>query len=186
MLPVPLVGEDEHHIAKVPRSMVVNIITPARSRKPSSWCATQLDGSGLGRAAGTARGADRRRQPACRRRARSPHGMLGRQVRLGTARPALRGMPDSAAGPAFATAIGPARLGRGRGPHASPTSTSKPTRPRGLIAPHRQFSSETAPDASESPPLLPATKLPGGATAMTLNLTIPQTQHHRLHARASP
>ena len=28
MLPVPLVGEEEHQIAKVPRSMVVNIIRP--------------------------------------------------------------------------------------------------------------------------------------------------------------
>ena len=28
LLPVPLVGEEEHQIAKVPRSMVVNIIRP--------------------------------------------------------------------------------------------------------------------------------------------------------------
>ncbi len=28
MLPVPLVGEEEHQIAKVPRSMVVSIIRP--------------------------------------------------------------------------------------------------------------------------------------------------------------
>ena len=28
MLPVPLVGEEDHQLAKVPRSMVVNIIRP--------------------------------------------------------------------------------------------------------------------------------------------------------------
>jgi cell division protein FtsA len=64
----------------------------------------RLDGSGLGRAAGTrvvlTGGASQlsgAREMAAR--------VLGRQVRIG--RPAgLRGLPDSASGPAFATAAG--------------------------------------------------------------------------------
>jgi cell division protein FtsA len=103
MLPVPLVGEEEHQIAKVPRSMVVNIIKP-RLEETFEMVKERLDGSGLGRAAGTrvvlTGGASQlsgAREMATR--------VLGRQVRIG--RPAgLRGLPDSASGPAFATAAG--------------------------------------------------------------------------------
>ena len=52
MLPVPLVGEEEHQLAKVPRSMVVNIIRP-RLEETFEMVKDRLDGSGLGRAAGT-------------------------------------------------------------------------------------------------------------------------------------
>ena len=52
MLPVPLVGEEEHQIAKVPRSMVVNIIKP-RLEETFEMVKERLEGSGLGRAAGT-------------------------------------------------------------------------------------------------------------------------------------
>jgi cell division protein FtsA len=103
MLPVPLVGEDEHHIAKVPRSMVVNIIRP-RLEETFELVQERLDSSGLTRAAGTRvvlTGG------ACQLAgARELAGrILGKQVRLG--RPAaLRGLPDSATGPAFATAAG--------------------------------------------------------------------------------
>jgi cell division protein FtsA len=103
MLPVPLVGEDEHQIAKVPRSMVVNIIRP-RLEETFEMVKERLDGSGLTRAAGTRvvlTGG------ACQLAgARELAGrILGKQVRLG--RPnALRGLPDSASGPAFATAAG--------------------------------------------------------------------------------
>jgi cell division ATPase FtsA len=51
MLPVPLVGEDEHHIAKVPRSMIVNIIRP-RLEETFDLVRQRLDASGLGRVAG--------------------------------------------------------------------------------------------------------------------------------------
>lgn len=103
MLPVPLVGEEEHQIAKVPRSMVVNIIKP-RLEETFEMVKERLEGSGLGRAAGTrvvlTGGASQMsgvREMAAR--------VLGRQVRQG--RPsALRGLPDSASGPAFATAVG--------------------------------------------------------------------------------
>lgn len=103
LLPVPLVGEEEHQIAKVPRSMVVNIIKP-RLEETFEMVKERLEGSGLGRAAGTrvvlTGGASQMsgvREMATR--------VLGRQVRQG--RPAApRGLPDSASGPAFATAVG--------------------------------------------------------------------------------
>ena len=103
MLPVPLVGEEEHQIAKVPRSMVVNIIKP-RLEETFEMVKERLEGSGLARAAGTrvvlTGGASQMtgvRDMAAR--------ILGRQVRQG--RPAApRGLPDSASGPAFATAVG--------------------------------------------------------------------------------
>ena len=103
MLPVPLVGEDEHQIAKVPRSMVVSIIRP-RLEETFELVKDRLDSSGLTRAAGTRvvlTGG------ACQLAgARELAGrILGKQVRLG--RPnALRGLPDLATGPAFATAAG--------------------------------------------------------------------------------
>ena len=103
MLPVPLVGEEEHQIAKVPRSMVVNVIRP-RLEETFELVKERLDSSGLSRAAGMrvvlTGGACQlggAREMAAR--------ILGRQVRLG--RPQrLRGLPDSASGPAFATAAG--------------------------------------------------------------------------------
>jgi cell division protein FtsA len=103
MLPVPLVGEEDHQIAKVPRSMVVSIIRP-RLEETFELVKERLDSSGLTRAAGTrvvlTGGAC---QLAGARELAG--GILGKQVRLG--RPvALRGLPDSASGPAFATAAG--------------------------------------------------------------------------------
>jgi cell division protein FtsA len=103
MLPVPLVGEEEHQIAKIPRSMVVNVIRP-RLEETFEMVKERLDSSGLTRAAGTRvvlTGG------ACQLAgARDLAGrILNKQVRLG--RPsALRGLPDSATGPAFATAAG--------------------------------------------------------------------------------
>src|ERR1700709_1364137 len=51
MLPVPLVGEEDHQLAKVPRSMVVNIIRP-RIEETFEYIKDRLDSSGLGRAGG--------------------------------------------------------------------------------------------------------------------------------------
>jgi len=103
MLPVPLVGEEETQFAKVPRSMVVNIIKP-RLEETFEMVKERLDGSGLGRVAGSrvvlTGGASQLsgvREMAAR--------ILGRQVRQGKPAP-LRGLPDSASGPAFATAAG--------------------------------------------------------------------------------
>jgi cell division protein FtsA len=103
LLPVPLVGEEDHQLAKVPRSMVVNIIRP-RIEETFEYIKDRLDSSGMGRAAGNrvvlTGGACQ--LPGVREMAAR---MLGRQVRLG--RPAaLRGLPELASGPAFSTAAG--------------------------------------------------------------------------------
>ncbi len=103
LLPVPLVGEDDHHIAKVPRSMVVSIIRP-RLEETFELARDRLEASGLGKASGArvvlTGGACQ--LPGAREMAAR---ILGRQVRRG--RPhALRGLPDAASGPGFATAAG--------------------------------------------------------------------------------
>ncbi len=103
MLPVPLVGEEEHQIARVPRSMVVSIIRP-RLEEIFEIVKDRLDNSGLSRVAGArvvlTGGAC---QLAGARELAAQ--ILGKQVRLG--RPVgLRGLPDAASGPAFATGAG--------------------------------------------------------------------------------
>lgn len=103
MLPVPMVGEEEHQIAKVPRSMVVNIIRP-RLEETFELVRDRLSSTGLARIAGSrvvlTGGACQ--LSGAREMA---HRILGRQVRIG--RPhSLRGLPDVASGPAFATAAG--------------------------------------------------------------------------------
>jgi cell division protein FtsA len=129
MLPVPLVGEEEHHIAKVPRSMVVSIIRP-RLEETFEMVRDRLEGSGLGRAAGSrvvlTGGACQlvgAREMAAQ--------ILGRQVRLG--RPIqLRGLPDAASGPAFATAAGLLTWAAGDGRSMQDIDLN-PERPSGLM-----------------------------------------------------
>ena len=96
LLPVPLVGEEDHQLAKVPRSMVVNIIRP-RLEETFEYIKDRLDSSGLSRAAGNrvvlTGGACQ--LPGVREMAAR---MLSRQVRLG--RPAtMRGLPELAPAP---------------------------------------------------------------------------------------
>jgi cell division protein FtsA len=129
LLPVPAVGEEEHEIRKVPRSMVVNIIRP-RLEETFELVRDQLDASGLARAAGPrvvlTGGASQLsgvRDMASR--------MLGRQVRAGRPAP-LRGLPDSAAGPAFATAVGLLAWAAGEG-RTLPDIDLDASEPRGLI-----------------------------------------------------
>ena len=103
MLPVPAVGEEEHQIQNVPRSMVVSIIKP-RLEETFEMVRDRLESSGLGRLAGTrvvlTGGACQ--LPGAREMAAR---ILGRQVRQG--RPHnLRGLPDATSGPAFAAAAG--------------------------------------------------------------------------------
>ena len=103
ILMVPIVGEEDHQLARIPRSHVVNIIRP-RLEETFEYVKDRLDSAGLTRAAGNrvvlTGGACQlagARDLAAR--------MLGRQVRLG--RPMqLRGLPEMATGPAFATAGG--------------------------------------------------------------------------------
>ena len=103
ILTVPQIGEDEHHFARVPRSMVVGIIKP-RLEETFELIRDRLDDAGLGRAAGSrvvlTGGASQ--MVGAREMA---HRILGRQVRLGRPAP-LRGLPDAASGPGFAAAAG--------------------------------------------------------------------------------
>ena len=130
MLPVPLVGEEEHQIAKVPRSMVVNIIRP-RLEETFEMVKERLDSSGLDARRRHARGADRRRLPA-RRRARNG-GAHPRQA--GAARPSdrLRGLPDSRLRSRLRHRRRPARLGRRRRPHDARRRPRQSSVPPGFI-----------------------------------------------------
>lgn len=112
LVPVHLVGEEEYQIAKVPRSMVVNIIRP-RLEETFECVKDCLDSSGLKSAAGNRvvlTGG------ACQLAgAREMAGrMLGRQVRLGRPQ-VVRRLPDAASGPAFATAAGLLHWAAGKG-----------------------------------------------------------------------
>ncbi len=103
MLPVPLVGEEEHQIARVPRAMVVSIIRP-RLEETFEMVKERLQASGLSRIAGTRVVLTGGASQLSGAREMAAH-ILGRQVRIG--RPhGLRGLPEAASGPAFATAAG--------------------------------------------------------------------------------
>jgi cell division protein FtsA len=125
MLPVPLVGEAEHQIAKVPRSMVVNIIRP-RLEETFELVKARLEEEGLGRASGhrvvLTGGASQLTGTL-----EMAQRVLGRTARLGHP-VALRGLPDTAAGPAFATAIGLLAwsAGAGRPPTDMDLDSDKP------------------------------------------------------------
>ena len=149
MLPVPLVGEEEHQIAKVPRSMVVNIIRP-RLEETFEWVQGAAGSCRPDARRGQPRGADRRRLPA-RRRARDG-GAHADRARCGWAgrsrcaacrirRPARRSPPPRACctGP-------PAKAAR------CTTSISRRATHR-PVPPHRQFSSGAQFDASRIAPL---------------------------------
>jgi cell division protein FtsA len=126
MLMVPLVGEEaDHQMSRVPRSMVVNIIRP-RIEETFELVKDCLDKSGLSLAAGNrvvlTGGACQ--LPGLRELAAH---MLGRQVRIG--RPVtIRGLPDLASGPAFATAAGLMTwaAGEGRAFHDVDLDTQRP------------------------------------------------------------
>ena len=129
MLTVPMVGEEEHNHARVPRSMVISVIQP-RLEETFELVRDRLEGAGLGRAAGTrvvlTGGASQlvgAREMAQR--------ILNRQVRLG--RPGgLRGLPDAATGPAFAVSAGLLHWAAGEGRALSDLDLED-DRPAGLI-----------------------------------------------------
>jgi cell division protein FtsA len=111
-LPVPQVGEDEDHIQRMPRAFVVNIIRP-RLEETFELAKDRLVAAGLSAEIGrrvvlTGGGSQLvgARELAAR--------VLDRQVRLG--RPhAVRGLPETASGPAFATTLGLLAWGAGEG-----------------------------------------------------------------------
>lgn len=102
-LPVPMVGEEEDHIARIPRAMVVGIIRP-RIEETFELVRDRLEAAGLGEEAGRrvvlTGGASQLmgvREVAAR--------VLERQVRLGRPHP-VRGLPETAGGPAFSVPAG--------------------------------------------------------------------------------
>jgi cell division protein FtsA len=111
-LPVPLLGEDEHAIARIPRAMVVGIIRP-RLEETFELVRDRLEAAGLGKEGGNrvvlTGGASQLvgvRELAAR--------ILDRQVRVGRPLP-VRGLAEAASGPAFAAAIGLLLWGAGEG-----------------------------------------------------------------------
>jgi cell division protein FtsA len=129
MLTVPLVGEDDSNLAQVPRAMVVNIIRP-RLEETFELVRERLEGSGLGRAAGNRVVLTGGACQLAGAREMAAH-ILGRQVRLGRAS-GLRGLPDAASGPAFATAAGLLAWAAGDG-RAIDDLDFEPDRPPGLM-----------------------------------------------------
>lgn len=103
MLPVPMVGEEEHQFQKVARSQVVGIIKP-RLEETFETLREHLGDDSLARASGSrvvlTGGASQlvgAREMAAR--------ILDRQVRIGRPNP-LRGLDEQHGSPAYATAIG--------------------------------------------------------------------------------
>lgn len=129
LLPVPLIGEDEHQIAKLPRSALVSVIRP-RVEEIFELVRDRLETSGLGRAAGArvvlTGGASQlvgARELATQ--------ILDRQVRLG--RPfGVLGLPDAATAPNFATLIGLLAFATGDGQSLHDIDLTSEA-PRGLI-----------------------------------------------------
>jgi len=112
LLPVPQVGEDEHQIAKIPRSLLISVIRP-RVEEIFEMVKDRLETSGLGRAGGNrvvlTGGASQlggARELAAQ--------MLERHVRLGKPN-AMTGLPDSATAPNFATLAGLLHFATGDG-----------------------------------------------------------------------
>jgi cell division protein FtsA len=129
MLPVPLVGEEEHQYQRVPRSMLVGIIRP-RLEETFELLRDRLEQAGLGAAAEarvvlTGGGSQ---LIGVRELAGK---ILNRQVRLG--RPlGVRGLPESASGPAFATAAGLLAYAAGDG-RSIASSENDPNNSPGLL-----------------------------------------------------
>ena len=129
MLAVPMIGEEDHHIAKVPRSMVVRVIQP-RLEETFELVRERIEAAGLSRVAlqrvvltGGASQLPGTRDMATR--------LLGADVR--TARPVpVRGLPDSSSGPAFATAVGLLGWAAGEGRAFHDLDPDQDT-PRGLL-----------------------------------------------------
>lgn len=129
ILSMPLVGEDDHDLQRIPRSRLVAIIKP-RLEETFELVRDRLDSAGLAREAGNrvvlTGGASQlvgAREMAGR--------ILNRQVRLG--RPAgLRGLPDRAYGPAFATAAGLLTWATGSGRHLADLDLTE-DRPAGAL-----------------------------------------------------
>lgn len=101
MLPVKLVGEAEHQIAKVPRTAVVRIIIP-RLEETFEMVRERLENFGSASGARVVLTGGASQLSGVREMAAA---ILDRQVRIG--RPMkIRGLPEHATGPAFSTTVG--------------------------------------------------------------------------------
>lgn len=129
LLAVPMVGEEDHQIARVPRAMLVSIIKP-RLEETFELMRDRIESSGLGTAVGNrvvlTGGASQLvgvRELAAR--------ILDKQVRLG--RPmGPRGLPDRNSTPQFATAVGLLHWASGQG-RTMQDINFEDSRPDGLI-----------------------------------------------------
>ncbi len=112
LLPVPQVGEDEHQIAKMPRSMLISVIRP-RIEEIFELVKDRLETAGLGSAGGTRVVLTGGASQLGGVRELSTQ-ILERNVRLG--RPgAMIGLPDSASAPNFASLVGLLAFAAGEG-----------------------------------------------------------------------
>jgi cell division protein FtsA len=112
LLPVPQVGEDEHMIAKMPRSMLISVIRP-RLEEIFELIKDRIETAGLGRAGGTRVVLTGGASQLGGVRELAAH-ILERNVRLG--RPGgMIGLPDSASAPNFATLVGLLAFATGEG-----------------------------------------------------------------------
>ena len=112
LLPVPQVGEDEHQIAKMPRSMLINVIRP-RIEEIFELVKDRLETGGYGDAGGTRVVLTGGASQLGGVRELSAQ-ILERNVRLG--RPGgVIGLPDSANAPNFATLVGLLAFATGEG-----------------------------------------------------------------------
>ncbi len=129
MLSVQQIGEDEHQFTRMSRARIVAVIRP-RIEETFELVRDRLDSAGLGRATagrvvltGGASQLDGITPMAAR--------ILNRQVRLG--RPVgVRGLPDNATGPGFATATGLLSWAAGAGRTLHDIDFNEP-RPPGLV-----------------------------------------------------
>ena len=129
MLNVQQIGEDEHQFSRMSRARIVAVIRP-RIEETFELVRDRLDNAGLGRASagrvvltGGASQLDGITPMAAR--------ILDRQVRLG--RPVgVRGLPDNATGPGFATATGLLSWAAGAGRTLHDIDFNEP-RPPGLV-----------------------------------------------------
>ena len=131
MLSVQQIGEDEHQFTRMSRARIVAVIRP-RIEETFELVRDRLDSAGLGRAApppagGGLPGGPRPLDGITPMAAR----ILNRQVRLG--RPVgVRGLPDNATGPGFATATGLLSWAAGAGRTLHDIDFNEP-RPPGLV-----------------------------------------------------
>ena len=112
LLPVPQVGEDEHQIVKIPRSMLISIIRP-RLEEIFELVKDRLETAGLGRMGGTRVVLTGGASQLGGVRELSAQ-ILDRHVRLGLPG-AMIGLPDSASAANFSTLVGLLAFATGEG-----------------------------------------------------------------------